>query len=133
MLRYIHLRQSYTGTLKKHGVDQRFRSHPKNKSLERNLPPDSIYQETIVFFNQILAQTRTSKNKIYSIHEPDVLCISKGKKHKKYEFGNKVAIVKTQNTGVIVGAMGFRNEFDGHTLLSALEQVSKFIGQEPEP
>jgi len=101
------------------------------RELERNLSPDSVHQKTILFFKQILAQTKSSKNKIYSIHEPDVLCISKGKEHKKYEFGNKVSIVKTQYTGVIVGAMGFRNEFDGHTLTPALEQVSRLVGKEP--
>jgi IS5 family transposase len=147
----LPIRQSYTRTLKKLSVDQRFRNHPKNKSkarkadkkvktiagrlvreLERNLSLDSIYQKNILFFKQILAQTRSSKNKIYSLHEPETLCISKGKEHKKYEFGNKVSIVKTQNTGVIVGAMGFRNEFDGHTLTPALAQVNKLIGKEPK-
>lgn len=102
------------------------------RELERNLSPDSTHQKTILLFKQILAQTRGSKNKIYSLHEPDTLCISKGKEHKKYEFGNKVSIVKTQNTGVIVGAMGFRNEFDGHTLTPALAQVNKLIGKEPK-
>ena len=66
------------------------------------------------------------------INEPETLCISKGKEHKKYEFGNKVSIVKTQKTGVIVGAMGFRNEFDGHTLTPALAQVSRLVGKEPK-
>ncbi len=144
-------RQSYTITLKKLSVDQRFRNHPKNRSkarkadkkvktiagrlvreLERNLPPDSIHQKAIPFFKQVLAQTRGSKNKIYSLHEPEVHCISKGKEHKKYELGNMVSIVKTQNTGVIVGAMGFRNEFDGHTLTPALAQVNQLIGREPK-
>jgi IS5 family transposase len=40
--------------------------------------------------------------------------MSKGKAHKKYEFGNKASFVKT-NTGVIIGAKGFRSEYDGHT------------------
>ena len=147
----LPLRQSYTRTLKKLSIDQRFRNHPRNKSkarradrkvktiagrlvreLERNLPADSLYHKTIDFFKLVLAQNRSSKNKIYSLHEPDVLCISKGKEHKKYEFGNKVSIVMTQNTGVIVGAMGFRNEFDGHTLTPALEQVNRLVGREPK-
>lgn len=145
------IRQSYSRVLKKLSIDQRFRNHPKNKSkarkadkkvktiagrlvreLERHLSVDSVHQKTVLFFKQVLSQTRGSKNKIYSLHEPDVLCISKGKEHKKYEFGNKVSIVKTQNTGVIVGAMGFRNEFDGHTLIPALEQVNRLIAKEPK-
>lgn len=43
----------------------------------------------------ILKQRTSSKNKIYSIHAPEVDCIAKGKTHKKYEFGNKVSIATT--------------------------------------
>jgi len=147
----LSVRQTYTRTLKKLGVDQRFRNHAKNKSkarkadkkvrtiagrlvreLERNLEPDSIYHTDIELFKQVFAQKRTSKNKIYSLHEPETQCISKGKEHKKYEFGNKASIVYTQHTGVIVGAMGFRNEFDGHTLEPALEQTQRMVGKAPQ-
>ena len=41
------------------------------------------------------------------------------------------AYVKT-DTGVIIGAMGFRNEYDGHTLSPALEQVMRLCGKHPE-
>lgn len=34
----------------------------------------------------------------------DVQCISKGKEHKLYEFGNKVSITRT-GSGVIVGGL----------------------------
>ena len=61
---------------------------------------------------------------LHSLHEQDVLCISKGKDHKKYEFGNKVSLVRLWN-GVIIGAMAFRNEYDGHTIDGAKEQVSR--------
>ena len=46
---------------------------------------------------------------LYSLHELDVPCIGKGKEHKKYEFGNKVSMVRLWN-GLIVGAQPFRNE-----------------------
>lgn len=140
-------RQSYTFTLKKLGIDQRFRNHPKNKGkarkadkkvktiagrlvreLERNLQ-GGICAEQIELFKRVLSQKRADKNKIYSLHEPAVKCISKGKEDKKYEFGNKVSIIYTQNTGVIVGAMGFRNEYDGHTLEPALDQHERLTGK----
>jgi transposase, IS5 family len=70
--------------------------------------------------------------KIYSLHEPDVQCIAKGKEHKKYEFGNKVSIVHTQHTRVIVRAKSFRNEYDGHTLTPALRQVEQLLGKSPK-
>jgi len=145
----LPVRQTYTRTLKQLSRDQRFRNHPRNKSkarkadkkiktiagrlvreLERNLPPNSKHQSNLELYKQVLAQKRTTKNKIYSIHEPEVCCISKGKEHKKYEFGNKASFVKT-DTGVIVGALGFRNEYDGHTLEPVLEQVERLTNKVP--
>ena len=146
----LAVRQAYTRTLKKPALDQRFRNHPRNKAkarkadrkiktivgrlvreLERNLPPGSIYQVSIALFKQVLSQSRGSENKIYSLHEPEVCCISKGKEHKKYEFGNKASFVKT-DSGVLVGALGFRNQYDGHTLPSVLDQVERLTGKRPE-
>jgi hypothetical protein len=81
-------------------MGQRFRNHPKNKGkatkadrkvktiagrlvreLGRKLPP-SLYQDTLALFKQVLAQKKTDSNKIYSLHEPHVQCISKSKEHK---------------------------------------------------
>ena len=146
----LPVRQRYTRTLKKLSFDQRFRNHPKNKAkatkadrkvktiagrlvreLERNLPAESKYVDDITLFKKVLAQKRNDAGKIYSLHEPKVQCISKGKEHKKYEFGNKVSIVHTQTTGVIVGALGFRNQYDGHTLEKTLEQTERLTGKAP--
>jgi len=144
----LPIRQSYTRTLKKLSFDQRFRNHPRNKwkarkadrkektiagrlvrELERNLLPNSRYESQIDLFKRILSQKKNDNNKIYSVHEPEVQCISKGKEHKKYEFGNKVSIIYTQTTGVIIGAMGFRNPYDGHTVEPALEQTERLLGK----
>ena len=57
-----------------------------------------------------------------------MLCIGKGKEHKKYEFGNKVSIVRHWS-GLIIGALSFRNEFDGHTVDKSLEQVDRIYGR----
>jgi len=43
-----------------------------------------------------------------------------------------VSITYTQNTGVIVGAKSFRNEYDGHILAPALEQVERLVGKAPK-
>lgn len=143
----LPLRQSYTSTLKKIYRDQRFRNHPKNRKkalkadkrlrtitgrlvreLERNLGNNRQYDELLAIFKKILSQQRNSSHKIYSIHEPEVQCISKGKEHKKYEFGNKVSIIRSI-TGVILGACSFRNEYDGHTIQESLEQVQRLTGK----
>ncbi len=146
----LEVRQSYTRTLKKLSIAQRFRTHPQNKAkakkadkkvktiagrlireLERNLPLCSKYESELALYKQILAQKQNSKNKVYALHEQEVCCMSKGKEHKKYEFGNKASFAKT-DTGVIVGALGFRNEYDGHTLVPALEQIKRLTGNTPE-
>ena len=68
-------------------------------------------------------------NKIYSIHEPEVLCIAKGKEHKPYEFGNKSSFAYTRKSGIIVGAMAIDgNAYDGHTLKPQLLQVRELTG-----
>jgi transposase, IS5 family len=149
----ITLRQSYTRTVKGLMLLVRYRNNPKRKKkaraaarkiktisgrLVRELSREftetqlSIYKNLFSIFNQILTQTKTSKNKIYSIHEPDVKCIAKGKEHKPYEFGNKSSIVKTKN-GIIVGAMAFKeNIYDGDTLTAQLDQTERLTGKRPE-
>ena len=143
----IELRQSYTRTVKKLLMDQRFRNHLKNKGkarkadrkvktiagrlvreLERKLPP-SLHQDILTLFKKVLAQTKTDSNKIYSLHEPHVQCMSKGKEYKKYEFGSKVSIITTKNTGVIIGAINIeKNVHDSKTLEPALEQQQRLTG-----
>jgi IS5 family transposase len=146
----IELRQAYTRTVKKLTLDQRFRNHPKNsgkarkadrkiktiagrlvRELERKIPSGVMFQyaASLQLFNKVLAQKRNDTQKIYSLHEPHVQCISKGKEHKKYEFGSKVSIIRTKNTGVIIGAINIpKNDYDGHTLLPALTQQQRLTG-----
>jgi len=82
---------------------------------------------------QLLLQERTSKNKIYSLHEPDVACISKGKAHKRYEFGCKVSITTTHKQGLVISSQALpKNPYDGHTLKPALESAEKITGVEIE-
>lgn len=132
---------------------QRFRNHPKNKKkayasarkmrtiagrvvreLEREVSEEQKqkYEKRLEIFNKILRQKKNDKEKIYSIHEPKVYCISKGKEHKKYEFGSKASIVITKKSGIIVGAYSLeKNEYDGHTLPKALEQCEQLRGLRP--
>ena len=71
---------------------------------------------------------RKSKKKLYSLHEPDVQCISKGKAHKRYEFGQKVAVATTsRGTWIVASHLCEGNPHDGHTpaaTLSAIEHIT---------
>jgi IS5 family transposase len=143
----IELRQRYTRTMKKLLMEQRFRNHPKNKGrarkadrkvktiagrlvreLERKLAP-GLHQDTLELFKKVLLQKKSDSNKIYSLHEPHVQCMSKGKEHRKYEFGSKVSIITTKTTGVIIGALNIeKNVHDSKTLQPAIEQQQKMTG-----
>ncbi len=151
----INLRQSYSRTLGQLMIDQRFREHPKRKrkamaaarkiktiagrlvrDVERGLDDKErleAYDEQLWLYYRVLGQKRDSKDKIYSFHAPEVSCISKGKDHKKYEFGNKSGFVITKKSGIIIGAMAFEdNPYDGHTLEPQLDQVSDLMGRLPK-
>ena len=81
----------------------------------------------------IHAQQRRDKNKIYSVHAPEVECISKGKVHKRYEFGVKASIATTSKGGWHVGAMSLPgNPYDGHTLKRCFEQIKTISPRIPE-
>jgi transposase, IS5 family len=150
----VQLRQIYIKELKQLMIDQRFHNHPKRKKkaraaarrikviagkiyrdLDRKLDEGQLekYKELFEIFNQILTQKKNDKNKIYSIHQPHVRCIAKGKEAKKFEFGNKSSFVKTKKSGIIVGAMAFNeNIYDGDTLEPQLEQTEKLTNRKPK-
>jgi transposase, IS5 family len=148
----LTLRQRYSRKVKGWMILQRFRNHPKNyrkalkaerklktiagrlaRELVRKVPEERFTQyagDLEVCFS-ILQQKKNDANKIYSVHEPDVYCVSKGKEHKKYEFGNKASFLKTQRSGIIVGALSIpENDYDGHTLEPALNQYRELFGKE---
>lgn len=109
------------------------------RDIERQLSrvPEGTLKERIVemiaLVNRLLAQKPKDKKKLYSLHEPAVDCISKGKAHKRYEFGTKVSVATTNRGGFVVGMRALPgNPYDGHTLSEALEQVEILTDQRPE-
>jgi len=89
--------------------------------------------EALCRVGRLLEQGPKTKGKIYSLHEPEVDCISKGKARVRYEFGTKVSLATTINGGFVVGARSFPgNPYDGHTLGETLEQVSILTGITPD-
>ena len=97
------------------------------RDIERKEPnPDGELRELLEISRRIYEQERSDKNKVYSIHAPEVACIAKGKAHKKYEFGCKVSVAVTSKGGWFIGAKAFHsNPYDGHTLKEALKQIDK--------
>lgn len=148
----IDLRQSYTQTVKKLKNIQRFKRTKHGakaarkagkkiqiiagrlvRELARKLPLERLgnYLPTLKLYQRVLSQKRGDSNKIYSLHEPDVKCYSKGKEHRKFEFGSKVSIIVNQHTGVIMGALNFTETLhDSKTIPEALEQFERLNGKE---
>ena len=89
------------------------------------------FSELLALSERLLSQRRESKNKLYSIHAPEVHCISKGKVHKRYEFGCKVGLVSPVKNAFIVGALAFEGSpYDGQTLKDSLNQMKRFLGRD---
>lgn len=108
------------------------------RDIERKIAGDSILQTIfkteLEKAQRLCHQTKASKNKLYSLHEPDVQCISKGKAHKRYEFGCKASFVITHKKGkgfVLAAEALQENPYDGHTLKQALNLSEKITTVKP--
>ena len=143
----VKQRQTYKRVAKQHLRDAYFGHHPKRKKkaimarkklrtignrvvreLERKLPEEILkqYQTEFSNYKKVLTQERNSKEKIYSLHEPQTACIAKGKAHKAYEFGTKVAVTRGRKTGVITSIKRFSgNPHDSKTLEESLAQSQR--------
>ena len=88
--------------------------------------PDSALEELQQLCERLHTQQRTDKKKLYSLHEPEVMCISKGKAYKRYEFGQKVSVTTTNRGNWIVGINLFEgNPYDGHTPAKAIATTER--------
>ena len=148
----IILRQSYTRTFKKLGHQQRFKNTKTGakqarkagraiktiagrlvRELARKLSLDvlGLYLPALTLYQRVLSQKRGDSNKIYSLHEQDVKCYTKGKEHKKYEFGSKASLLVSQKSGIIMGALNFTEQvYDTKTLPEVLEQYERLTGRQ---
>ncbi len=150
----VDLRQSYTRIVKKLSHQQRFKNtkngsklaRKANKKIQiiagrlvrdiaRKLPLSrlGVHLANLKLYQKVLRQKRGDNHKIYSLHEPNVKCYSKGKEHKRFEFGSKVSIVACQQTGIIMGAMNFTETLhDSKTIPAVLEQYKRLNNKAPK-
>ena len=95
----------------------------KIQSSADKLALTKIFAQKLNQAKRLLAQQKSDKKKLYSLHEPDVDCISKGKARVRYEFGCKVSLTTTHKQGLVMAAQAIAgNPYDGHTLKSAIEE-----------
>jgi IS5 family transposase len=141
----VPLRRTYIKEIKGHRITLRFFRHPKKKKkaasamkrlrtiakilirdLDRHFDDKQHkrYSEEFYLFMRVLLQKRTSRNKIYSLHESHIYAMAKGKDHKSYEYGTKASIVSTYTHGIIVGVAAHDiNQHDSKTLEAALRSA----------
>lgn len=100
------------------------------RDVGRKIPcPDEPLQKLLALCQRVHAQEPTDTGKLYSLHEPEVVCISKGKARQRYEFGQKVSLATSNRGNWIVGVQVCAGApYDGHTLASTLETVEATIG-----
>jgi IS5 family transposase len=142
----LQLRRTYVREIKQHRLSLRFFKHPRKikkakaaikrlrtivgilmRDIKRKLNEQQLemYQERFDLFEIVRQQQIKDKNKILSLHETHVYAITKGKDHKKYEYGTKASIVTTKESGVIVGVSAHKNNtHDSKTLEAALTSAN---------
>jgi transposase, IS5 family len=95
--------------------------------------PDGTLERLMQTSQRIFEQQRHESGKIYSVHAPHTECIAKGKAHKRYEFGSKVALAATSRGGWFLAARAVHgNPYDGHTLAETLQQAQRVAQRAPE-
>jgi IS5 family transposase len=104
------------------------------RDIERKIAGEpllaEVFAESLALARRLLAQTRDSRGKLYSLHAPEVECIAKGKARKPYEFGVKVAVAVPVSTPFVIASQALPgNPYDGHTLYRTLTQCFKHTGE----
>lgn len=149
----LKLPRTYENEVNRLKQHTRFARHPKNRKrarkavkrlktiagrllreIQRQMSEQQQHRhaERLALYQRVLKQKRNDKNKIYSLHEPHIYCMSKGKEHKKYEFGTKASLAKTRDSNIFIGALAFEtNTYDGHTLEDVLAQIGRVIDVVP--
>ena len=99
------------------------------RKIAHQAEKQAAFAEELGLAKRLMAQQKQDKDKLYSLHAPEVECLSKGKAHKRYEFGVKASIATTNRSNFVVGGMALPgNPYDGQTLTLALEQVRRMTG-----
>lgn len=91
------------------------------------------FDNQLTLFEKVLAQKRTDKDKIYSLHKPFTACIAKGKAHKQYEFGNKIGLAINPDLLIVLAVDAFQgNPHDSNTIEPLIGQMQDLHGYTPQ-
>ncbi|MDD9928984.1 MAG: IS5 family transposase [Rhodospirillaceae bacterium] len=102
------------------------------RKIAGNAELEARFARLLALVERVLTQKAGDKDKLYALHAPEVVCISKGKARQRYEFGAKVGIATTNREGLVLAARAFEgNPYDGHTLAATVAQAAAMTGVEP--
>jgi IS5 family transposase len=124
------IRQEILGKLRSIGLILLEELRTKLPKYIENMEDFMKYYDTL---HKALTQQKDDKAKIYSIYEPQIYCIAKGKHHKKYEFGTKVSVVAGINNRLIYDIVSFDNNIhDSKSLNIVIENLNKTYKTTPQ-
>jgi IS5 family transposase len=99
------------------------------RKIAGNIELEGIFASELKMAHHLHSRQKGDKKKLYSLHEPQVDCISKAKQ--PYEFGCKVALSLTHQKGasIITSCQALNgNPYDGHTLTTSLATSARVSG-----
>jgi transposase, IS5 family len=109
------------------------------REIAGNAAIKAAFAGPIELIAHLLRQRREDRgrDKLYSLHAPEVECIGKGKVHARFEFGVKVSLATTNALApggqFVLGARALPgNPYDGHTLAAQIAQTERITGVEIE-
>jgi IS5 family transposase len=93
------------------------------RKIMGNAAAEAAFAGPMDIVARLLRQRREDRgrDKLYSLHAPEVECIGKGKAHARFEFGCKASLATTNAEApggqFVLGARALPgNPYDGHTL-----------------
>lgn len=96
----------------------------ERKTAHLDAVPATIEHELELAW-RLLQQGRHSRDTLYRLHAPEAECISKGKAHKRYEFG----VVSSLRTAFILAARALPGyHYDGHSMIWSLAHTKQNTG-----
>lgn len=120
------------------GALRKAKNHNDKDTQERIEAVQNEIRRDAELLARIIAQTEARyagehvKNKVYSLHEPHVTCIAKGKRGKPNEYGSKISIAVDKNGFVVTHQEFDSNVGDNTTLEDAVSGWETATGQLPE-
>jgi IS5 family transposase len=108
------------------------KTQQKIEKVQERIELDAQLLERIIEQTEARYEGVHIKNKVYSFHEPQVTCISKGKRSKPNEYGSKVSISVDKNGFVVDHDEYDHNLGDSQTLERAVDGWAEATGRVPK-